>query len=119
MVVVNSKLLSPSSCDLFPTLIFVIFQLLPTLSGITNKYLCQSSDENFKMDNWTLYSLTVRPQFQGRGIAKQLLKIGEDQVIRYRLSRTEAHVPDKPFIRIRRLLLKASQPALRLTMRRT
>lgn len=54
-------------------------QLLPNTSGITNKYLNHSGENNFKLNNWNVYSLTVKPSFQGQGIAKRLLKVGEDK----------------------------------------
>lgn len=36
--------------------------------------------ENVKTSNWTLYSLSVHPDHQGKGISRLLVKAGEDQV---------------------------------------
>ena len=36
--------------------------------------------ENVKTNNWTLYSLSVHPDYQGQGISRLLVKAGEDQV---------------------------------------
>lgn len=56
------------------------FQLLPTLSGITDKYLSKEGNKPYKLENWSLYSLSVAPAYQGRGISKLLVRVGEDQV---------------------------------------
>ncbi|KAF9002071.1 hypothetical protein BDQ17DRAFT_1426043 [Cyathus striatus] len=53
--------------------------LLPTLSGVTNKYLGKNAQQNYKMENWSLYSLSVSPKYQGKGISRLLVKVGEDQ----------------------------------------
>ncbi|KAF8987610.1 hypothetical protein BDQ17DRAFT_1548091 [Cyathus striatus] len=53
--------------------------LLPTLSGVTNKYLGKNAEQNYKMENWTLYSLSVSPKYQGKGISRLLVKVGEDK----------------------------------------
>ncbi|KAF9002063.1 hypothetical protein BDQ17DRAFT_1357374 [Cyathus striatus] len=55
-------------------------QLLPKLSGVTNKYLGKNAEQNYKMENWTLYSLSVAPKYQGKGISRLLVKVGEDKV---------------------------------------
>ncbi|THV07091.1 hypothetical protein K435DRAFT_381126 [Dendrothele bispora CBS 962.96] len=55
---------------------------LPTLSCISNKYLGSSTEKNVKMENWTLYSLAVKPSHQGRRIGRKLVEIGEEQAFK-------------------------------------
>ncbi|KAF9445731.1 hypothetical protein P691DRAFT_762246 [Macrolepiota fuliginosa MF-IS2] len=56
--------------------------LLPLNAETSNKYL----GKDFKVNNWNLYSLAVAPRFQGKGISRLLVKIGEDQAAAQGLS---------------------------------
>ncbi|KAL0058282.1 hypothetical protein AAF712_015053 [Marasmius tenuissimus] len=57
---------------------------LPALNGLANRYLKESQDDagDVKLENWTLYSLSVKPSHQGRGISRKLVKAGEDQAFK-------------------------------------
>lgn len=53
-------------------------QLLPVQTEICNKAL---SSNEFQAANWNLYSFAVEPEFHGGGVGRQLLRIGEDEVL--------------------------------------
>lgn len=55
-------------------------QFIPSLGGFANRHMDAAPGENVKTSNWTLYSLSVHPDHQGKGISRLLVKAGEDQV---------------------------------------
>ncbi|KJA15164.1 hypothetical protein HYPSUDRAFT_48612 [Hypholoma sublateritium FD-334 SS-4] len=52
---------------------------IPSLGGFANRHMDAAPGENVKTSNWTLYSLSVHPDYQGQGISRLLVKAGEDQ----------------------------------------
>lgn len=54
---------------------------MPTLSGLANKFLKDYVEpgQDVRLQNWTLYSLSVKRSYQGRGISKKLAQVGEEQ----------------------------------------
>ncbi|KAF9545035.1 acyl-CoA N-acyltransferase [Agrocybe pediades] len=62
-----------------PLLDWWLTKCLPANSDFANSILAKSADENVKLDNWTLYSFAVHPEYRRRGIGRQLITVGEVQ----------------------------------------